>query len=79
MLATPVPPNGTVFIVTPAVARPFASTVICAYVPAVTPVGVSVVAFPTLVTSPVKFAFVVTVAALPVVDWFSVGTSVATI
>jgi hypothetical protein len=31
------------------------------------------VALPTLVTTPVKFALVVTVAALPVVDWFQVG------
>ena len=31
------------------------------------------VALPTLVTTPVKFALVVTVAALPVVFWFSMG------
>ena len=38
-----------------------------------------VVALPTLVTSPVKFALVVTVAALPVVFWLRVGTSPALI
>ena len=38
----------------------------------------NVVALPTLVTSPVKFALVVTVAAFPVVFWLSVGKSPAT-
>ena len=36
------------------------------------------VALPTEVTTPVKLALVVTVAALPVVDWFKVGKSPAT-
>jgi hypothetical protein len=35
---------------------------------------VMAVAFPTDAIGPVKFAFVVTVAAFPVVDWFQVGT-----
>lgn len=37
--------------------------------------SVIVVAFPTDVTGPVRFALVVTVAAFPVVFWFSVGKS----
>lgn len=37
------------------------------------------VALPAEVTAPVRLALVVTVAALPVVFWFSVGMSVATI
>ena len=36
------------------------------------------VAFPVLVTTPVKFALVVTVAEFPVVLWFKVGISFAT-
>ena len=36
------------------------------------------VALPTEVTAPVKLALVVTVAAFPVVFWFSVGKSPAT-
>lgn len=36
------------------------------------------VAFPVLVIGPVRLAFVVTVAAFPVVFWFSVGKSPAT-
>ena len=36
------------------------------------------VAFPIEVTGPVKFALVVTVAALPVVFWLSIGKSPAT-
>ena len=43
----------------------------------VTTLLLMVVALPTLVTSPVIFAFVVTVAALPVVFWLSVGKSAA--